>query len=240
MKAMIISDFLAIKSAAGPLILVAVTITLFTALIGGPIASIACLGAMIPAMYLFAEQAIDDTQNWSGFRLTLPLSRAKIVCGRYSTVLLFMLIGLGLGALGGLLMMGLASLIPSDTAIPLLDKLTQTFSGTVSPSELGMTVLSTLIFTLVGSALTLPFVLRYGLTRASRLIPVALCFIFLLLYFALPDFLDTNGLLSAVDAVSLTSPMTMIAILLGLTLAAFGFYALSAWMAVKLYTKREF
>lgn len=105
--------------------------------------------------------ATDEQNGWERFRLTLPLTRRQVVFGRYASLAL-VAIGTIVFALAlSFLLLGVISCMPAGT-LP---------EGLTPAALVGSVVGAVGVITL-GMAVTLPLVFRFGMTRATRFVPV--------------------------------------------------------------------
>ena len=179
---------------------------------------------MVPFMYLFSISAYDEQNGWERFRLTLPLSRKQVAYGRYASTFLIMVCSLVLACIVGLAMGAICSTLPT-TSVPEGLKLA-TF-GFVE------TALATQLIMLIACIFTLPLIMRFGMTKGSRIVPVV---IVLALSFGIA-FTGNSTDLSLVDDVLVNGNITLI--LACITVCLVVLYALSALVSAKLYEKRE-
>ncbi|MEG1397920.1 MAG: ABC-2 transporter permease [Raoultibacter sp.] len=236
MKAMIVSDFLSIKSYILSQSLVGIVVGIFiSASMGNAYMVAPLLSAMIPFSLLFTVLAYDERNGWQEFRLTLPLSRTQVIAGRYGSYLVFTGIGLGAAALALGIVVALASLFPAFTISEPLGEMLVNFSWQALAFSLAVTLS---VMTLLASII-LPLVSRFGLTTAVRFVPLALVFG----GFAIAPFLLKN---SGEPPVFITDFLAWIQTDTGALAAsaialavALVIYAISCALATKLYAKRE-
>lgn len=171
MKAMIFSDLITSKNSILTLLGVTVLIAIFIAIPTGTLyGAIGACAAMIPFMYLFSISAYDEMNGWERFRLTLPISRRQVAYGRYASMLIVcvcsLVIAIALGLLIGLVVDALpGGIVPEGL------RLSNAGVGEV----IGAALLTQVVILLVAT-LTLPFILRYGMTKATRIAPMVLIF----------------------------------------------------------------
>ena len=171
MKAMIFSDLITSKNSILTLLGVTVLIAIFIAIPTGTLyGAIGACAAMIPFMYLFSISAYDEMNGWERFRLTLPISRRQVAYGRYASMLIVcvcsLVIAIALGLLIGLVVDALpGGIVPEGL------RLSNAGVGEV----IGVALLTQVVILLVAT-LTLPFILRYGMTKATRIAPMVLIF----------------------------------------------------------------
>lgn len=230
MKAMFLSDLVTAKSSFPLLLGTTLVVSVFIAVCMDTVAgAIGAWAAMVPFMYLFNVSAYDEQNGWERYRLTLPITRGQVVLGRYaSTLLVFVasfllaiVVGLGIGAVCDVLPEGL---VASELRLSNLD--TAMLVGTALLTQTVM---------LLAVALSLPLILRFGMTKATRLVPMLFVFAIAVLVIALRNTGAFDGLEMFLDA----QAANFIALTAGGMAVAVAFYALSAFVAVRLYARRE-
>ena len=238
MKAMICSDFITMKNSVGQLfvlnLLIAVVITIFSNSLP---AGTAALAVMTPFMYVLSISAYDDLNGWQRFRLTLPLSRRQVVAGRYaSTLIVFAVCGL-IALVYAFAFMGVCSLLPEGMVA---DEL---LFGNNPTEVIVTTVAVTLFIALLVSAVTLPLMLRFGMTKATRVVPVVLVLL-------LAGAIYLSGEIGVEDQLALMlgistggTPFFTTSLqlaMLGADVVALVLFVLSSLVAMKWYAKRQF
>lgn len=229
MKAMIFSDLITSKNAFLQLLGITVFVSVFIAIgTGTLVTSVACMAAMVPFMYLFSIAAYDEQNGWERFRLTLPISRRQVAYGRYASMFIIMVVSLAVAILTGVLIGVIAEALPSNMANPGLF-----LSEWGLPTLLAVGVL-TQILIFLAAACSLPIIMRFGMTKGSRLVPVILL---LALSFGAAFFgssvetLDFDVMFSDPGVLGITLAIaTAIAIIL---------YCASAYLSARLYKNRE-
>lgn len=229
MKAMIFSDLITSKNVAVQLLLMSVVICGFLAWgTNETIVGTAAMATMTPMMYLFSIFAYDEMNGWERFRLSLPITKRQVVYGRYISMLIIAVISLlaawivsfvflaVVQACGGLGMS--TELVDLDAFIAILDC---GFAG--------------FIFIIVLASLTLPLLMRFGMNKATRLLPLLVVVTVVLASVAI-------GNMSG--AIDLTAIRTFLNENTGLITAAACIvaailYVASAFIAARLYRARE-
>lgn len=233
MKTMLMFDLLTAKKIAMSQMVLGVVVSLVIAVsTQTPMTIMPIMALMLAYSVGFTLVAYDERNDWERFRLTLPLSRADIIRGRYGTFVIMTLVGLAVGALLTAIVYGLAQAMPDA---PILSALSEPLGWQVL---LAMAVAS-IAFSLVLWLIALPLVARFGMTKAVRFIPLA--FIILLpLGTALAQKAGPPPAF-VVDLVTwaVTSEGTIVLALAVLAFVAV-LSALSCLLSVKLYEKREF
>lgn len=229
MKAMIFSDLVTSKNSFITLFGITIFVAIFIAIMTETlVTAVACIAAMVPFMYLFSISAYDEQNGWERFRLTLPISRKQVVYGRYASTFLIMLCSLILAIALGLIMGIICTMLPFE-GIPEGLKLTMFGPDTI----VGIALVTQLII-LIASIFTLPLIIRFGMTKGSRIVPIVLV---LALSFGLAfigNKLDT-ALLSNILANGTTITLALVTI----TAALLVLYVLSALLSARLYEHRE-
>lgn len=230
MKAMIFSDLITSKNAFLQLLAMSLFASVFISIgTGVLITSVACLATMIPFMYLFSIASYDEQNGWERFRLTLPISRRQVAYGRYASMLIIMVISLVFAIALGVLMGIIAEMLPVDMQI---SGLYLSEWGILSLIAVGLLVQVVILLT---AALSLPIIMRYGMTKGSRLVPVILL---LAISFGAAFFgssveaLDLGAIFADLGGVLSVALAAIIAISLAL-------YCASAFLSGHLYERRE-
>lgn len=229
MKAMIVSDFAVLRSAILQLLGICAIIALFMGYaMGTLVGGAAAIAAMPPFMLLFSLAATDEQNGWERFRLTLPLTRRQVVFGRYASLAL-VAIGTIVFALAlSFLLLGVISCMPAGT-LP---------EGLTPAALVGSVVGAVGVITL-GMAVTLPLVFRFGMTRATRFVPVVVVIAIACgIGFFDAGIQPTGVLADLVQWLDTGSNYLFLAAALVAVVALI--YVASAFVAAKLYEKREF
>ena len=233
MKTMLMFDLLTAKKLARSQLLLGVVVALvITVSTGSAIAIMPLMALMLAYSVGFTLVAFDERNDWERFRLTLPLSRANVIRGRYATFVIMTLIGLALGMVLTALVYG------AHLALPNVDTLSTLFEGMNWQMVVAMIVAS-IAFSLILWLIALPLVARFGMTKAVRFLPLA--FIILLpIGTALaqkagppPTFIIDFITWTSTPTGTVTLAVAALALVAALT-------ALSCALSVKLYEKREF
>lgn len=231
MKAMIFSDLITSKNSALSLLgltaLIAVFISIPTGTLYGAIGACA---AMIPFMYLFSISAYDEQNGWERYRLTLPISRRQVAYGRYASLLVVCACSLVIAVALGFVLGLVADALPADIA-PEGVRLSN-----AGVAEVIGTALLTQVVILLVAMLTLPFILRYGMTKATRLAPMvlifAICGVFILVG-------NTPIAENAEAFIAGLGSFQVGVLVAGAVAVVLVLYGLSAYAAARLYEHRE-
>ncbi|NHM13880.1 ABC-2 transporter permease [Xiamenia xianingshaonis] len=232
MKTMLLADFITTRKYLVQQCALSAAIGLFVG-IGNHSALLAAnmLVVMLFVMLSISLLALDEQNGWQKFRLTLPLSRKHVVMGRYVSLLCAALLSLGVCLLTAAIMLGVGMAVPD---VIVVDELVEGLSGAAS-LIVGSTVALCLV-ALLAMSLSLPFMFRFGMTKATRFLP-ALC----LLLFCIAVMLSAQYA-AEVEALLNALP-TWVFGPAGLALfavVALAVYTVSCVVSVKLYEKRDF
>lgn len=228
-------DFVVMRSAASSILLTSAVVVV--ALVVGMrslLSPLAAVAAMVPLLVFTTLGACDDNGGWGSFRLALPLSRAQVVLGRYASLLLVALAsGLVLFGLGAAVWM-VASSAPGDFAVALC--------GSVGLGGLAAGVCVALSCALAACAVALPLFVRFGLSKGVRFVPL---FVAIAFAFGMAAMSSSGsplegtswgiGFIQWLDAGEVHFLVAAVVVLAGVLLL----YAASAFVAVRLYSKRE-
>lgn len=228
MKAMVFSDLITARNSFGALLGITLFVSAFIA-VGTDtlIAAVACMGAMVPFMYLFSISAYDEQGGWEQFRLTLPLTRRQVAYGRYASMLALTGCAMVLALAAGLLIGAVAGALPAGMVPEGL------LLGVTTPEMLVVAVVAVGLIILLSAAVTLPLIMRFGMTKGTRLVPVVMLLALSAVAGLLGTGLDTIGLDAVLTSGSIMMVMAVAAVV---TLALYG---ASALLAAQLYERRE-
>lgn len=191
-------------------------------------AAVGAIIAMEPLVILFTLAALDEAGNWERFRLALPLSRADVVRGRYAMTLLACVAACACALALYAAVIVAARLMPGVTL--LIEVAASTHPDTIATCSV-----AAVCITLILTAIVLPFVFSFGMTKAVRYLPIGIVLVGLVVYLSLGDALvdliydllatwtQTDFILAGVCA-------------LGASLALF---AASCLLSTRLYDARE-
>lgn len=236
MKALIISDLVTMRSAllqlAGTCVIVGAFISIATQSF---VAASAAIAIMIPIMFLFTTSAYDEMSDWELFRLTLPMTRRQVALGRYASILLVTVLAVVLASALGVLMALVAGTASALMHVPLAEGLVP-HEGFVAEIVAGAAVSAAIA--LVAGAVTLPLIMRFGMTKGARLVPVVIVLLMALGILLVGDDGPLAGMLPDIEAWLFQGVNLALVCVAGatVTLAA---YAASARVAVGLYERRE-
>ena len=233
MKTMLMFDLLTAKKLARSQLLLGVVVALvLTVSTGSALCIMPLMALMLAYSVGFTLVAFDERNDWEKLRLTLPLSRADIVHGRYATFAVMTVAGIVLGGVLVAVLWGLAQLAPTA---PVLSE----FAGAFDWQMAVVMAVSGIVFALVLWIIALPLVARYGMTKAVRFLPLA----FVIVLPIATVLIQKAGPLpaSVMDFVAWVATPTGTLVAAGAALAVIVvLFALSSMLAVRLYEKREF
>lgn len=199
-------------------------------------ATLTCMFFMMSAMGL---AAYDELNHWGLFRLTLPLSRRDVVCGRYAAIVTLGAIGMVVGFVSACAAMALASFIPlpSDIAEAF------SFDGDMLGVMLLVTAFTLFIGATVASVVT-PLYFRLGQTRATQILPTVIVLLFVVPVVILGNSGMLGGGIPGMELLSnvlvvLETPTGMVAGVVVCVCASAVLLAISAAISLKLYEHRE-
>lgn len=233
MKAMIVSDFAVLRSALLQLLGICAIIALFMGYVMGAVGTAAAIAAMVPFMGLFSLAAYDEQNNWELFRLTLPLTRRQVVFGRYASIALLTAGSLTLALVLGLGIAAVAGLLPTEWLPESLSPAENTSEMIVGSTIGGVSVVA------IAMAVAMPVITRFGMTKAARIVPVI---VVLVVAFAVAFFgsgIQPTGVLADL-VLWLDTGNNYLFLAAALVAAVALIYVASAFVAAKLYEKREF
>ena len=236
MKAAFLCEFATIRNA---LLQMAAIYLIIGVVVGiameSSIAMVACIAAMTPFLVVFTLSGYDEANGWQRFRACLPISRGAIVFGRYAIVLLS---SVAMAAFAVIVALVLAQAAPY---LPLAEGAAESLAAQSDPLTLAASALAGTAIILLVTALILPFVLRFGMTKAMRIVPIVIVLLFVV---AVPlagdalagisgDSWAANLIAFIDDESNLPAIMTAVA---AVVLAA---YAASCVVAAHLYRSKE-
>lgn len=227
MKAMVFSDLITARNSFGALLGITVFVAAFIAVGSGTLlVAAACMTAMVPFMYLFSISAYDEQNGWERFRLTLPISRRQVAYGRYLSMLIITGIAVILSLLGCAALGLVADVLPAGMVAEGL------MLSHADVEAILVVVMAVVLMLLFSAAFTLPLVLRFGMTRGARIVPVVLML-------ALSAIMVLAGSDAAAPGVQelLSGPHALI--MAGAFIVMLVLYGVSAWLSGRLYEHRD-
>lgn len=199
------------------------------------VAMVACIAAMTPFLTVFTLASYDATNGWERFRACLPISRGAVAFGRYVVVLLVTVV---MAALAIVVALALAAVAPY---LPLAESTAENLAAQSDPLTLTASALAGGSIILLFTALLLPFILRYGMTKAMRVIPIVMVVLFLV---AVPLVGDALESLASVEWVGgliafANDPSNLLTMMAVIAAAVLVLYAVSCALAARLYRGKE-
>lgn len=234
MKTMIYSDLLTIRSAILQLLVIAMVIGGFLAIPMGNVATGVVMVVVVVVLSVVMNLcAYDDINDWQRFRLTLPISRRQVVLGRYASVLVLTLGAVVVGIIVGLVL----QFVLGDVLH--MGEFAQPF-GEAAFMIATSAVLGSCVCMLV-AAVSLPFIMRFGVTKATRFIMLAMALLMASSIQLLDNVDFGSGMFADVLANLSSGGIGEIVGLVGvIVLVCLVLYAVSSLIAVRLYASRQF
>lgn len=235
MKTMIISDLAILR----PMLPQWAAISVFVGIaLGWGMDSVAAAAAavtgMVPFMLMFTLAATDEQNGWDRFRLALPLTRRQVVFGRYVSLGLAIFATMAFVLLLSAVYLAVASAFP-DGVLP--EGLAPE-NNSLSISLFGVLIAAFVIVLALG--ITLPFVMRFGMTQATRIVPIVVVIALAFgVSFASPYFAQASGAIESL-AHWLDTGLGYVVASIALAAVATILFVISASVTAKLYEKREF
>ena len=227
MKTLIMSDLLSQRSGFGQMAFILVLVdAIMLICMQSPEAALAGVAVMVPYLVCYSLAVSDEMSGWDRMRLTLPAGRGTVVRSRYASVVLIALATCAIAFVLNFVLLAVIGAIP---------QLSSWLGGMALTGEkvAGMLASAVLAFAmcLLFCSFTLPAMFRFGITRATRFIPV-MAVVAMLMVFAVLS--DDVGLTAALDAVS---PFLMLGVCV---LASVAVCVASIAVAVRMLDYRDF
>ena len=232
MKAAFLCELATIRSTFAQLVLIYAIIAVVLGIaMESLVALTACIGAMTPFLVLFTLAGYDATNGWERFRACLPVSRGAIVASRYVVVLATTL---AMIALSCVLAMALGALAPS---LPLSEATAESLAAQADLPLLLAAGLAGGSIVLLVSALILPFLLRFGMNKATRIVPVVVMLAILL---GVASFTQLSELGAVIEFVAFVeNPANQPIVVAGFVVGVLAVYLVSLLAATRLYRNKE-
>lgn len=243
MKAMILTDLITVKESLKQCVMIYAVVGLVLACsMKSVVACVACVGTMGAIMSWLMLASYDEVNSWQKFRASFPISRKEMMLGRYASILI---VALG-SALLALTVGYLAMLL---SRVEFLAPLFSVFGEDVVDSlgsennptgiVLGASLLGAMVV-ILGVAFTQPFVAKLGMTKALRFGPVVVVVLLAVTVAASDSLMASLPIASLMGLFSDNPDQAFIEVTLVASLVAMAVYAVSAFVAVKMYEQREF
>ncbi len=189
---------------------------------------------MLMLTIVSSSAGYDEQNNWQAYRLLMPLRRRDVVAGRYAFVLvtalsilmLLIVVCLGVSALGRVV--ALPGIL-NDIVLKSADDLLEFAASTVAGICLGVTFAS----------LSLPVFFKFGQTKATQWLPVAMICIVILPFFAFSSYADALAvwLLPVLEFAG--NPLGLAIVMCASLGIVAAFYIVSAFASIRLYEERD-
>ncbi len=237
MKTMVVADFTVMKSTLAQLAGICAAVALVMGVVMDTMAgAVAVIAAMTPFMFLFSLCAYDEQNGWERFRLTLPLSRRQVAFGRYATMAVLCAAVALFSLVIGFLVVAVASWASEGLGLDVPLGLTWAES---SGAAMTASALLSIAVILAACAVALPLLMRFGMTRATRFVPLVVLALALgvgLFSDHLPDSGAVFGFLQWLEA---GNGANLVLFAFGCLAVALALFAASAPLAAKFYEQRE-
>lgn len=175
MKTMFFSDITVIKTYVRQSFVIACLVSVFMAIaLRSTVVISACIAAMIPLLAAFSLLAYDEINNWQSFRLTMPLNRNDVICGRYLTVIAIAAASVIAGIVVSLV---IALVAQACSSVPFLAPLSME-NGSIEEIAAGSLAAGSI--SLLMAAAFIPPAMKAGMTKGVRYTPFIIMALFLL------------------------------------------------------------
>ena len=236
MKAAFLCEFATIRNALAQMAIIYLIIGVVVGIaMESSVAMVACISAMTPFLVVFTLSGYDVANGWERFRACLPISRSAIVIGRYAIVLLS---SIAMAAFAVVVALALAQLAP---ILPLAEGAAEGLIAQSDPLTLISSALAGTSIILLVTALILPFVLRFGMTKAMRIVPVVIVLLFVVAVPLIGDVfadLASTGWMSDFVAFA-NDARNLLVVMVAIAVAVLVVYAISCAAAARLYRRKE-
>lgn len=233
MKAAFLCEFTTIRSTFAQLAIIYLIIGVVLGIaMESLVALTACIGAMTPFLLIFTLAGYDATNGWERFRACLPVSRGAIVASRYAIVLVATLAMIALSCILALALGALAPMLPLSAS---------TAESLAEQADLSLLLISGLAgsgIVLLVSALVLPFLIRFGMNKAMRIVPVVVMLAILLAIASFSQLAELGAVAQLLHD-TVENPASQPLVIAGTVVAVLAIYVISFLAAVRLYRTKE-
>lgn len=238
MKTMIVADFTVMKSTLAQLAGICVAVALIMGVVMDTMAgAVAAIAAMTPFMFLFSLCAYDEQNGWERFRLTLPLSRRQVAFGRYATMAVLCAAVALFSLVVGFLVVAVASWASEGLGLSVPPGLTWAES---SAAAMTASALASIAVILAACAVALPLLMRFGMTRATRFVPLVVVLALALGVGLFSDHMpDSGAVFGFLQWLEAGDGTNLVLFAGGCLVAALALFVASAPLAAKFYEQRE-
>lgn len=236
MKAAFLCEFTAIRNALAQMAAIYLVVGVIVGIsMESSVVIVACISAMTPFLVVFTLSAYDGANGWERFRACLPISRGAVVLGRYVVVLAVT------AAMSALAIVVALVLAQTAAFLPLPESSAEGLVASGNPLTLAAAALAGSSIILFITALILPFVLRFGMTKAMRIIPVLMVLLFVVAVPLAGDFLaGLSGFGWIADLISFVNDESnLLATMMAIAAIVLVVYAISCLAAARLYRSKE-
>jgi len=235
MKAMVACDFACLRGALKGVLFSSLFVSVVVLVGMGSFYILpACLTAMVFLTLINNLFAYDELNDWQGLRLTMPITRTQTVQGRYVSALLLVLYGAVAGIVLTVVLMGIAVVVQS---IPAGSAFAAGLLANGDWQGIALSAFAGIALSMLIAAVMLPVMLRNGLTKGIRVLPVMFALVVIMLL-ALGQ-----GVMQMPQPVGLIAwlqtDIGAIAAILAILVISVVLFAASCFIAIKLYARRE-
>lgn len=233
MKTAMLVEFRAHKDVLVQMLVLCLVVCVVTSLsFASPVAMIACVGAMMPMLMMFTLFGSDAHNGWERYRAAMPASRASIVVGKYvlffATCLAALVIAFCVAKALGLVVPFLP--FGEEAATSFIDDASQS-AVLVCSGLVGMCT------TFGFATVMLPFIVRFGMTKAVRIVPTVIFLMLLPVFIWAADSMLVKDALFGPFATWLDAHFFLAMTALCCTVLLL--YVISCLVSVKLYCGKE-
>ena len=201
---------------------------LIVAVCMGSAVAVAPMLTVLAAMMLsFNLCAFDELNGWARFRAAFPLGRDDIVRGRYLSILILCLVALVAGVILAVVLQAVFCMLPGaigarfDQSLPI--------GALIVASIMGICVV------LLLDSMMLPFVFRYGFTKATRIVPVIVICVGVGIFASVAGRIDW----AALELSWIAVPSHALLVLAAVVLLSLLIYAASSVVSCRIYRDKE-
>ena len=233
MRPMIFSDLVTMKNSAAQLVLIMIVVGGFIIFASGTVAAgVAAVAVALPFMYLMSISAYDEMKGWERFRLTFPLTRKDVARGRYASMVIVAVFSCVLA-----MAIGVAYAFAASALTGILPIAESTAFSQETFQQILVSAYAAFIIVMLASTIGLPSIMRYGVTKGTRMIPVIVVIVMALAIMVLgstsADQVIESWLMNARSELIFAMAAAAMMVVAALFLA-------SAAISARLYERREF
>lgn len=233
MKAAFLSEFASVRSTLVQMALVYLACGAFICVgMKSVLGMVSAISAMTPFFLMFTFAGYDAMNGWERYRAALPLSRRDIVFGRYANVLVCSVAAAAISFALGIAIAAVAPLLPIG------GDLSAGLASECDPALVALVAVAALAVMLVVTSFLLPVVLRFGMNKAVRYVPIGLFVVTMLVGLALPNVAGMPQALASLDA-WFSDPANMPLATATIAVATLAVFSASCLAAVRLYRTKD-